>query len=133
MVEIRNTTRISVSTRMLKRICEKIFAAENRRPEDLSVALVGEREMQEANHVYRQKNYPTNVLSFVGDAAEPSEILLCPAVIRKDAKKYGITFKEELAGVFVHGLLHVLGYGHSNARQRRLMEQKARHYSSLFV
>lgn len=93
---------------------------------ELSVALVGLDEMHDINKQYRQKNKPTDVLSFgdfdkkeliIGEAQRSKEIflgeiILCPDYIAKNAKEDGETFEYALNYITSHGILHLLGFDH---------------------
>src|SRR3989344_1966618 len=129
MVEIRNTTKTRVPGAFLKALARKVLAKENPPKArgafyraDVSVVFLGEKEALALNTLYRGKTYVPNVLSFPMEELGLGEIVLCPKVISQDAKKYGITFKQELALVFVHGLLHLLGYSHKE------IEKKSKQY-----
>lgn len=98
---------------------------------DLSVVLLKEAKMRELNRVYRGKDVPTNVLSFQEEELGLGELVLCPAQIRKDAQKYGITFKAELTRIFIHGLLHLAGYDHEKDTDFKIMSQKEKQYMLL--
>ena len=108
-----------------------ILRKERKSHSDLSVVLCGERKMQELNRVYRGKDKPTNVLSFRQEELGLGELVLCPAIIRKDAVKYGITFKAELNRIFIHGMMHLLGYDHKKDEDFKRMSHKEEHYLSL--
>ena len=108
-----------------------VLAKERKDRLDLSVALLKESKMQELNRMYRGKDEPTNVLSFKEEEFGLGELVLCPAVIRKNAAKYGITFKAELCRIFIHGLLHLLGYDHAKDADFKRMSQKEKQYLSL--
>ena len=116
MIEICNLTPSKINTGALKNIAKVLLNKENKAHLDLSIALVGEKRMRELNRMYRGKNNPTNVLSFPLQELGLGEIILCPAKIRKDARKYGILFEQGLVRVFVHGLLHLLGYNHAQMK-----------------
>lgn len=93
---------------------------------ELSVALVGLDEMHDINKQYRQKNKPTDVLSFgdfdkkeliIGEAQRSKEIflgeiILCPEYISKNALEDGETFEYALNYITSHGILHLLGFEH---------------------
>ena len=115
----------------LKKIGETILAKERKGHLDLSVVLVKESKMRELNKVYRGKDKSTNVLSFPEEELGLGELVLCPAVIRKDAAKYGITFKAELTRIFIHGMMHLVGYDHAKDADFKRMSQKEEHYLSL--
>ena len=49
-----------------------------------------------------------------------SKLLICPAVVRKDAKKYDILFTSAMTWMVIHGLLHLLGYSHKTMEKREV-------------
>jgi len=100
MIEVNNLTKRKIDEKFLKGLAKKVLKEENREEVDLSIALVGRRRIKELNKKYRKKNEATDVLSF---GAELNEVVICPAAIK---------IKKELARVLVHGILHILGYGH---------------------
>jgi probable rRNA maturation factor len=79
----------------------------------LSVARVDEKTSKEINKKYRNKNKPTNILSFPLKK-DMGEIILCPAVIKREAKNFGRTFDQFLGFLVIHGMLHLKGYEHSS-------------------
>lgn len=147
MIEIKNLSGRLQYVDSLKKIGETVLAKERKDHLDLSVVLLRESKMRELNRMYRGKDEPTNVLAFPGgndkipspsalrtsgskDEAEgySGELVLCPAVIRRDAAKYGITFKAELYRIFIHGLLHLLEYDHEKDADFKRMSQKEKQY-----
>lgn len=95
---------------------------------EVSINFVTNKEIQELNRNYRQKNIPTDVLSFpmqeLGEGEEEINILdenlpvlLGDIVISVDrakeqAKEYDHSLERELAFLALHGFLHLLGYDH---------------------
>jgi len=53
-------------------------------------------------------------LSFPGDESQGSlgELILCPQVLKAQAKEHDFSFQEELGYMIIHGVLHLLGYDH---------------------
>lgn len=98
---------------------------------NISVVFAGPRTMQGLNAQYRGRNVPTDVLSFtLGENVSSRlpekqgiEIFLCPRVIRQRAKGWGKTEVQATKMLFVHALLHAMGYDHESdadhARMRR--------------
>lgn len=83
---------------------------------NLSVALVKENDIAKLNWQYRSKKGSTDVLSFCYDKTDQiinGEIILAPKVIKKYAKEDGCNFKSEFGKNLVHGLLHIIGFEHS--------------------
>ncbi|WP_140984311.1 rRNA maturation RNase YbeY [Asticcacaulis tiandongensis] len=82
---------------------------------DIVVLLADDAELKSLNKEFRQKNAPTNVLSFpapemmhphLGDMALGFETCL------REASEQGKTLKDHLMHLSVHGALHLLGYDH---------------------
>jgi len=98
----------------------------------LTIRVVGEKESQELNATYRHKDYPTNVLSFPSDhPIEVSEhylgdLVICAAVVAKEAKEQGKTARAHWAHMVVHGVLHLLGYDHIKSADAEVMEDEER-------
>jgi probable rRNA maturation factor len=44
-------------------------------------------------------------------------MILCPQVLTRQAREHGLTFKQELAYMLCHGVLHLLGYDHENSKK----------------
>lgn len=90
-----------------------------------AVAVSRER-IQELNRTYRQKDAVTDILSFgeyaetkdVENDASPSiflgELFFCQDFIAAAAEEDGVTLEHEMAYIFSHGILHLLGYDHSD-------------------
>jgi len=80
---------------------------------ELSLAFVTEAESQTYNNSYRQKDYPTNILSF--PLTENSgEIIICPAVAEKQAPDFDRKFENYIGFLFIHGLVHLKGFDHGS-------------------
>ena len=83
----------------------------------LSVALVTKDRIAELNKQYRQKDVSTDVLSFCyknDDDKLEGEIILAPEIIKENARKDQIEFKEELKKNIIHSVLHIIGYEHGD-------------------
>jgi probable rRNA maturation factor len=83
----------------------------------LSIAFVGTEKSKELNKKYRNKNKATNVLSFALRKNE-GELILCPAVIKKEAKNFSKTFTEFIGFLVIHGMLHLKGMKHSSTMEK---------------
>ncbi len=116
MIEINNLTKYSVDKKNFSTVAKIVLKGENRVTETLSLAFVGKAEIKKLNKKFRGKDKPTDVLSFeLKDSAEKGylgEIIICPDVVKENAKKYKVTVKSEMIKVFVHGILHLCGYDH---------------------
>ena len=57
---------------------------------------------------------------------ELGDIVICPTIAKKEAQNLGEGFNSYIDYLFVHGLLHLLGYDHKNKRQENKMEEISR-------
>ncbi|MEK7125343.1 MAG: rRNA maturation RNase YbeY [Patescibacteria group bacterium] len=88
----------------------------------VSVVFMAPAGAQKLNARYRGKNKPTNVLSFAASGAgELGDIIICPAIARSEAKERGETFAAWVNYLFIHGLLHLLGFDHNNNKAAKQM------------
>lgn len=83
----------------------------------ISIAFVDEKTSHEINKKYRNKDKPTNVLSFSLRKNE-GELVLCKTLIKKEAKKINKNFTEWLTFLVIHGMLHLKGHEHSSTMER---------------
>ena len=112
----------------LKKITASILKALERSQAELSIALVGDKEMRPLNAKYRKKNKTTDVLSFPADnPATAKRVLLGDVIIsveqaRRQAKERNHSLKREMVILLIHGILHLLGYDHERSlRQAKIM------------
>lgn len=102
---------------------------------ELSVSIVSNDEIKELNRTYRDKNEPTDVLSFQMDHIEQSDpdldlpimmgdIIISIDKVREQKERYNHSFERELVFLAIHGFLHLLGYTHDTKEDERVMFQK---------
>lgn len=102
---------------------------------ELSIRLVGAGTMRALNRRWRDRDAPTNVLSFPSglpalvdaDGGEDAllalgDIALCPAVVGEEARAQGKPPAAHWAHLVVHGVLHLRGHDHENDDDARRME-----------
>jgi len=94
----------------------------------VTIRIVGQAEGRLLNRSYRNKDYATNVLTFVFRDTPPLEgdIALCAPVITREARAQRKTVAAHYAHMVVHGLLHLQGYDHENGKDAAAMERRER-------
>lgn len=86
-------------------------------PRRMLLVAIGEQESRRLNRTYRRKNKPADVLSFrYGN--EYGEILVCPAVVRREARGYGNPYHLQLTWMLAHGMIHLAGLHHGESRAK---------------
>lgn len=101
---------------------------------EISLTLVSLEEIRELNRDYRDVDRETDVLSFpqfegVEDIPEFGElclgdVVICLDKVEEQAKEFGHSFERELIYLFVHSMLHLLGYDHMEEEEKALMRQR---------
>ena len=96
------------------------------------VALSDDANVRRLNATYRSKDKPTNVLSFPAQArgnattAGPhmlGDVVLAEETVLQEASSLGLTPAHHLEHLVVHGLLHLLGFGHEEDGEAAVMER----------
>ncbi len=94
----------------------------------ITLRIVSAKEGRALNRDYRDKDYATNVLTFVYDAtpngAVGGDIVLCAPVIAKEAREQRKELQHHYAHLVTHGTLHLQGYDHDADNDARVMEQR---------
>ncbi|WP_456470307.1 rRNA maturation RNase YbeY [Caminibacter sp.] len=95
---------------------------------DVELILTTDEEIKELNKTYRQKDKPTDVLSFPLEnipGMPLGSIVISIDTAKKGAKEFSHSVEDEIKLLFIHGLLHLLGYDHEtdNGEMRAKEEQ----------
>ncbi len=94
----------------------------------ITIRLVDADEGQALNRDYRGKDYATNVLSFPYES-EPlvmGDLVICPAVVAREASEQGKPLDAHYAHLTVHGMLHLQGWDHDSDAEAEEMENEER-------
>ena len=133
-IEINNESGIEVDEAGLQRLT--VFALDflHVHPDaDLAIVLVDEAAMEQLHVQWMDEPGPTDVLSFPMDELRPGteeeitpagllgDIVLCPQVAIEQAKAAGHSTQDELQLLTAHGILHLLGFDHSEPDDEKEM------------
>ena len=87
----------------------------------IALELTTDDELRRLNHDFAGKDSVTDVLSFAGSGQHLGDLAISwPAVLRQ-AQEFGESERSELGLLAVHGLLHLLGWDHETAAERKEM------------
>ncbi|MCA8911469.1 MAG: rRNA maturation RNase YbeY [Planctomycetes bacterium] len=120
-VDVTSTIRSTVDRKLIE---QAVNAALGRANATVSVVVIGDKRMRSLNRDALGHDYVTDVLSFDhGDSPEGSvfEIIVCAPHAGRQAKRYGVPAKQELARYVIHGCLHCLGHDDHTDAQRTAM------------
>ncbi|MDO8466211.1 MAG: rRNA maturation RNase YbeY [Gallionella sp.] len=95
-----------------------------RRDAAMTLRIVDEAEGRELNRKYRNKDYATNVLTFVYDDAESlcGDVVICAPVVEREAAAQHKGMLAHYAHLTIHATLHLQGYEHENDIDAAKME-----------
>ena len=109
MIDFENQTDFKFDINSLKEIYEYLTE------KDLELILTTDEEIQKLNKIHRQKDKPTDVLSFPLEnmpGMPLGSIIISVDTAKKGADEFGHSVNDEIKLLFIHGLLHILGYDH---------------------
>lgn len=111
-------------------VIEKVFEYEDVNPRNVSVLITDDEEIHGLNLEYREKDSPTDVLSFPLfdedgnlDEEELGDIVISLERAKAQAEEYNHSLKREVAFLTAHSMLHLLGYDHENGEQEMYVKQ----------
>jgi len=96
----------------------------------VALRIVDEKEISELNALYRKKQGATNVLSFPAELHKDvdipfiGDVVICAAVVIKEAQQQSKSEQSHWAHMMVHGILHLQGYDHEDDNDAEQMESK---------
>ncbi|MCF2698096.1 rRNA maturation RNase YbeY [Fusobacterium sp. FSA-380-WT-2B] len=115
----------------VQKVLEKEYESEA--PIYMSLLFTGNDEIQVINREYRDKDQPTDVISFayhetedfdIGPYDTLGDIVISLERVVEQAKEYNHSDKRELFYVLTHGILHLLGYDHIEEEDKKEMRAK---------
>lgn len=129
MIDLDNQTDINIDISSLETILNDLTS------KDIELIIVNNSKIQELNKEYRNIDKATDVLSFPLEFEIPNmplgSIVISTDFVEEKAKEYNHSFEDELKLLFIHGLLHLIGYDHEvdNGEQRQKEEELIKKYN----
>ena len=129
-ISIRGKIPSGFSDRKIKNIILKALRLSNSTACSIGLAFVGPAKMSSYNKLYRNKNKPTDVLSFAYHKSKKSnrdidgDIIICPSFVRSDIKNSDIAYNNQLSRLIIHGILHLSGLDHVTDTETEIMFNK---------
>lgn len=113
--------RVPVAAARFRAAVEVVLKSQKVKLALVSLTLMTPRKMAVLNERHLQHGGPTDIITFgFRDPAGAliGDVYICPAVAAANAKAFGVTQREELLRLAVHGALHVLGHEHPEGDHR---------------
>ena len=128
-IEVVKAVRVSVPPAFLRGLLRRAATlpeVEARLPAGIAtiaVRLTADDELRRLNRDYAGHDAATDVLSFAGTSQNVGDLAISWPMVVRQAGEYGHSEETELGLLAVHGLLHLLGWDHATAAQRREMSR----------
>jgi len=132
MIDLDNQSPLAVDLEALEKIAQTLSDKE------VELIITDDQTIQELNKEYRGKDSTTDVLSFPLETSFTEEsifgmplgsIIIAESFVKEKAEALGHSLQDELSLLFIHGMLHLLGFDHESddgemrAREKELIKQ----------
>jgi probable rRNA maturation factor len=128
-IEVFKAVRVPIPPSFLRGVLQRAATApevEARLPigaASIAIRLTGDDELRRLNREYAGHDSVTDVLSFAGAGPHLGDLAISWPATARQALEYGHPETTELGLLAVHGLLHLLGWDHTTATQRKEMSR----------
>jgi probable rRNA maturation factor len=116
---VNRQRRVPVSIPPLQQFHERVRCELGFAPESVTIQLISDAAMARLNETYRQKQGPTDVLSFPAEDSSPvsgaeyvGDIAISPETARRNARRLARTLPAEIRILILHGMIHLAGFDH---------------------
>ncbi|MDD4330115.1 MAG: rRNA maturation RNase YbeY [Aliarcobacter sp.] len=129
MIDLENNTQFEINISSLEKIVETLTK------KDIELLVVRNDEIRILNKEHRKIDKATDVLSFPLDYdfvnMPLGSIVISTDFVEEKSKEYGHEFNEEFSLLFIHGILHLLGYDHEidNGEHRNKEEELIKQFN----
>ena len=109
MIELENKTALQIDIKFLENVAKKLSN------KDIELIIVDSKEMQQINKTHRNIDNDTDVLSFPYEDMPMSplgSIVISALHVEDMARELKHTSDDEFSLLFIHGMLHLLGFDH---------------------
>ncbi|RNL86249.1 rRNA maturation RNase YbeY [Halostreptopolyspora alba] len=133
-IDVANESGVAEDETRLARLARFVLDGMRIHPlAELSIVLVDEEPMAELHVRWMEESGPTDVMSFPMDELRPGgptrvsepgvlgDVIICPQVAARQAKRAGHSTREEIDLLCTHGILHLLGYDHAEPDEHKEM------------
>ena len=117
-----------------KRVWNDVWFLDENKTFSVNLCLSNDEAVHKLNREFRGVDKPTNVLSFANyeddafedmleaDAVELGDVIVALETLEREAEEQGVSLKAHFMHLWLHGLLHILGYDHMDESDAEVME-----------
>ena len=113
-----------ITKKFIENLAKEILDFLDQKNVEIGITLTDNETIQALNKEWRNKDKPTDVLSFPINEKPPEykyyllgDVVISLPFAKKQAEKIGLTYKEEILRLLIHGILHLLGYDHEKSEK----------------
>jgi probable rRNA maturation factor len=118
----------------IRTIVKGVIDGEHNSIDNLELSFVNDKEIRKINKLYLKHDYYTDILSFTYGSGNglDAEMIISLDSVKKNAKTYLTSYKNELKRVIIHGCLHLSGYNDRTVKEKENMKTKENFYIEVF-
>ncbi|MFA6306135.1 MAG: rRNA maturation RNase YbeY [Candidatus Gracilibacteria bacterium] len=134
--DFTNETIVKIGKNVFENLFVRFSKFFEKKSGKISLIIVDDKKIRKINSEYRGFDEPTDVISFeyaddsfvVGgeNIVAVGDIFISLDTAKRQAKEHGHSLDKEFEILFVHGLLHVIGFDHKNDKEEKEMEKQAK-------
>ncbi|MFO7882840.1 MAG: rRNA maturation RNase YbeY [Kosmotogaceae bacterium] len=137
-IQVINRTKTKIDINKIVELSNSILSEENlsERNSYVNIVITNDEEITKYNRKFRNKDGPTDVLSFEYGLDEETigDIVISYETVASQAPEYNNSVQKELYLMIIHGLLHLLGFDHeNNENDAKVMFDKQNYYSNKYI
>lgn len=138
-IQFFNQTDLSlpISERLFQTLANHLASEEQGSFNFVEIVYVGEEKIVEINKEHLDRDYVTDIITFRYDERDDNQdiegtLFCCAPRIQEQAEEFGESTEKEFARIFIHGLLHLMGYEDQSAKNKKQMTAKEDLYLQFF-
>ena len=115
---------------LLKKWLKDLILQEHANPGQINIVFTSDSNVLELNKKYLSRDYLTDIIAFdyTENQIVAGDLFISITRVKENSERFDVTFHMELKRVIVHGIMHLLGYGDSNEKEKSLMRQMEDRY-----
>lgn len=115
---------------LLKKWLKDLILQEHASPGQINIVFTSDSNVLELNKKYLSRNYLTDIITFdyTENQVVAGDLFISITRVKENSERFDVTFHMELKRVIVHGIMHLLGYGDRNEKEKSLMRKMEDRY-----
>lgn len=132
-VRLSNGIRVRFTQKEIEKVANAVLRAEKIFEASISVIFVDDKFITAINKKFLRHNYTTDVITFPLETEKEisAEIYINVLQAKRQAKEFGVSLKNELLRLIVHGILHTVGYDDIEIKEQTKMIRKQEQYVAI--